>query len=115
MAEKDEIVPQIQTQHNQVPIHWEKLNVTNDAQSQIVYRFQQFDDHNPGATLEQVLTVLRLELSIWSLSRVELFINYNIFKYVKLFLDNKQIASPAYYQGTNLLLTRIIAAIWLQE
>lgn len=34
--------------------------------------------------------ILRTELSIWALSKVEIFINYNIFKYIKNFLDNKQ-------------------------
>lgn len=91
---------------------WGRLGAANPEQSLVVNAFKFFDEYNPGQMGMQACEILREELSVWDMSRVELFTNYNIFKVMRKFLVAHQVDVPAFHLGKNILMLRIVAAIW---
>lgn len=58
---------------------------------------------------------MQQELNIWNVTRVEVFINYNIYCFIRLFLINHQITVPNHHVGTNLMMIRVVIAIWPEQ
>ena len=61
------------------------------------------------------LNIVQQELSIWLMTRMEVFCNYSIYKYIRMFLENKGIVMPDFVLGTNLLMLQVVEALWPEQ
>lgn len=80
-------------------INWDKTSADNDTQRAIVRYFKNFDDFNPVVDQDDVRCLLKEEFSIFDVSRVEVLNNRDLFRLIKMFLEDKGINLLGYYKG----------------
>ena len=87
----------------------------NPFQEHVVSCFIGIEKSHADAEKEEILFTIRNELSVWALSRVEMFSNYNIYRSIRRFLENHDIPVPSSVANSSIVMIRVVAAIWPQD
>ena len=77
--------------------------------------FQEFYGIDGNLDQVQVIDQIRHDLEIHSLTGPDVMVNYNIFKCIRAFLKEYKIAIPPRVNGKNMIVVRILSAIWPLE
>ena len=92
---------------------WNSLNLINNEQRYVPSYFRDFPDMHPNYTGIQMADQVREDLSIHAIARMEVQLNYNIFKCIKMFLEGYDIYIPERVDGSNMIISRVLGSIWL--
>lgn len=91
--------------------------MANAEQLQIVNFFREFDTHHAGANIQEIKEMFDDELTIWLMSRVEVFVMYNIYRQIRSFCDAFGITKGTdiildSFCDSRLIMILVISALW---
>lgn len=76
-------------------LEWDKLNLPNAEKLEIVhFFFREVDMHHGDAWIQDIKMIVHVELTLGLESRVKVFVNYSIYRYIRELCERESIIVP---------------------
>ena len=93
---------------------WKNFEFTTNELISFANLFKGYEDDGALGGNE-LLDTIREDVSLFSFSRLEVQVNYDIYKKVKTFLKSRHVSIPSSADGTQSIMVRILATVWPEE
>ena len=93
---------------------WKNFDFTTNEQISLANLFKGYED-DEDLEGNDLLDTIREDFSLFSFSRLEVQVNYDIYKKVKTFLESRHVSILSSADGTQSIMVRILATVWPEE
>lgn len=93
---------------------WKNVEFTTNEQINPANLFKSYEE-DESLTRNELLDTIREDFSLLTFSRLEVQVNYDIYKKVRTFLESRSVSIPASADGTQSIMVRMEATICPEE
>lgn len=65
--------------------------------------------------MQEIKNIVHVELTVWLVSKVEVFVNYNIYKFMRGFCEKNGKIFPDSFLSSRLIMIRVLGALLLKD